>query len=499
MQILLVDDDRQSRDLLEAFLGDTGHSVSVASNAEQALLSLRELPFNLMLADYRMPGMNGLELLEASRPWLEGPLFDVVLITAFADIDIAVAAIKGGAFDYLRKPLRLAELAIVIEKVQLHQQMKQDLYELGSHFDEKVAAAVDSTIQQLNAWKQAHFDIAGLGTMSVFSPLMHSVIEQAARLHSNRMLPVLLEGETGTGKELVAKYIHYGPMNQAEAKPFVALNCANLNQNLLESELFGYEAGAFTGGVARGQIGKVDMAEGGTLFLDELDSLPGDSQAKILRLLEDKSYYRVGGHINRKADIRIIAASNRNLQHLIDQGNFRSDLFYRLAVARLYVPSLRDRPDDIIPLATLFINEARGQRDERPVLNPEAGKALLAYHWPGNVRELRNLMHYAAMMNPEGTITGEDLGPLFGSRAELAGRTSRERSARESGLNEYDFELPPDCFEFEAFIDRHNKEVMRKIISRALQIHGGNKSRTAEYLRLSRRALYRRLEELGLE
>ncbi|MGE5422828.1 MAG: sigma-54 interaction domain-containing protein [Ignavibacteriales bacterium] len=327
--------------------------------------------------------------------------------------------------------------------------------------------------------------------MGIFSPVMRDIIEQAEMLYKRRNVCVLIEGETGTGKELLARYIHYGPLTESINTPFIAINCANLNQLLLESELFGYEPGAFTGGLPKGQIGKVDLAQGGTLFLDEINSLSMEAQSRILRLIEERQFYRVGGHRLITADVRIIAASNVDLLKSIEAHQFRADLYYRLSLAKISVPSLRERKDDILPMANMFLEQATGNPMIVPALTDAAQQALLDYAWPGNCRELKNVITYAAMLQPVGMIDVLHLGPLLTPHAPNSVIAPDQ-------LIDYNLlphlRLPSAAFNLQEYLDH----LTTQLILEALKMQKGNRTRAAEYLGISRSALYRRMHELEM-
>ncbi|MCR4399803.1 MAG: sigma-54 dependent transcriptional regulator, partial [Syntrophomonadaceae bacterium] len=293
MNILLVEDEVRSRQYVARFLTQLGHHVVEAGDGEEALRLVAEQEFHLVFTDNRMPRMSGLEFLRRLRQDLERPDMDVILVTAFGDMETAVEALRAGAYDYLLKPVNIEELVAVTERVAEHQALRREHRVLSRRFEDAVRAATEETVQELSRLKQAYYQVLGLGRIGVFSPAMAQVMEQARRLHADRSVPVLICGETGTGKEVVARSIHYG--DGSVTAPFVAVNCAALAPTVFESELFGYEGGAFTGGLPKGQKGKLDLAQGGTLFLDEISEIPVDLQAKLLRVIQEREFYRVGG------------------------------------------------------------------------------------------------------------------------------------------------------------------------------------------------------------
>lgn len=313
--------------------------------------------------------------------------------------------------------------------------------------------------------------------MGVFSSAMKTVMQQALLLHQDRSLPVLIEGETGTGKELVARYIHYG--NRPVSLPFVDINCAAITPTIFESELFGYEGGSFTGSRSRGQRGKIDLARGGSLFLDEIGEIPVQMQAKLLRVIQEREYFRVGGLAKSEADVRWICATNIDLDQSVQAGSFRQDLFYRIETFRLRIPPLRERPDDILPLAQMFLQAHSRQRNKRfRVISSPAAELLLQYSWPGNVRQLQNVIERIVILEDDQEIRPGHLAYLFNSRAASAG----------SPTETADLNLPAEKLDL--------NELNRTILLEALAMHQGNKTRAASYLGLSRRAFTYRLNKL---
>jgi len=313
----------------------------------------------------------------------------------------------------------------------------------------------------------------------IVSDAMQHVMKQAEILHRDRDVPVLIEGETGTGKEIVARYVHYG--HDTIPLPFVDINCPAIAPSIFESELFGYEGGAFTGGRSRGQQGKIALAQSGTLFLDEIGEIPVNIQAKLLRVIQEKEYYRVGGLRKNIADVRWICATNIDLEKSVHEGTFREDLFYRLEAFHLYIPPLRERCEDILPMAKMFLAVlSRKKGKQFKGINQEAAKLLVEYLWPGNVRQLHNFIERIVLLYDDTEITPEHLSFLFRKQRNLSPNKLM------GGIT-----MPPDYFDLE----EHNK----RIICQALELNRGNKTKTAAYLGMSRRALTYRLSKLGLE
>jgi DNA-binding NtrC family response regulator len=483
VNILLVDDERESRICLANFLRELGHQVVECADGFEALEMFSSQEFHLVLSDIRMPKMSGIELLRKIRSLPGGQDADIILCTGYGDMQTAIEALRAGAYDYLLKPLNIEELVRVTERVAEHQALRRENELLSKKFTEAVKAATEETRQELSRLKKAYCQTVGLGRVGVFSEAMEKVFQQAQKLHADRSIPVLIEGETGTGKEVVARYIHYGEGDVTA--PFVDLNCAALAPSVFETELFGYEAGAFTGGLPKGKKGKLDLAEGGTLFLDEITEIPVDLQAKLLRIIEEREFYRVGGLKKVKTDVRIICATNADVEKKVAEGAFRQDLYYRLNVARIYLPPLRQRPEEILPLAGIFLDElAREKRKSFKTISQEAASMLLSYQWPGNVRELKNVMEWVVLMWDDSEVKPCHLGILQKDRANIA--LTETTSA---GMIDYkDFSLPPGSLPIE--------EYTNNIIRKALQLHRGNKTETAKYLGISRRSLYCRLKRL---
>lgn len=442
-RILVVEDDRMVRRALVEWLGISGHTTSEAESASAALGLLdREKP-DLVLSDVRMPGLSGLELLERLR--VLDPDLPVVLITGHGDVPLAVAAMRLGAHDFITKPYDPDHLAAIITRALAHQQLRRELRSLR-----EASGGADAFEKRL---------IGG-------SRVMENVRQQARKL-ARLPADVLLYGETGTGKDVLAECLHAA--SSRSHGPFIALNCAAIPVDLAESELFGHEDGAFTG--TRGaRPGKFEAAHGGTIFLDEIESMPLPLQAKVLRVLQDRQVERLGSNRARPLDIRVISAAKVDLRRASDAGQFRADLYYRLAGAELVLPPLRERENDALLLFSLFASQAaKAQGLDMPSLNAADSDAILIHSWPGNVRELKALAERLAygLLDPVGGIT-RLLGGAQLNRAETASLTVR----------------------LEAF--------EKRLIEAALAETGGSVSAAAERLGLPRRTLSDRLARLGL-
>jgi two-component system response regulator AtoC len=484
LKILLVDDEPDVRKSLSNFLVKLGHTVVCAADGMEGLREFHYGAFNLVITDIRMPGMDGLELLQRIKRVERSPV-DVIVVTGHGDMDNAVKALKFGAYDYLQKPLNVRELAITIGRASEYASLRENYKRLKEEFQERVAFETQAVRGENERLRAAYLEEIGLDGLCVYSELMGQVIQQAEKYSADRALPVLIEGESGTGKELVARYMHHYGQSRGDT-PFVALNCAAISQELFEGELFGHEPGAYTGATSKGRIGKLEAANGGTVFLDEIGEMPLNIQVKLLRVLEEKRFYRLGGIKEIPVDIRIISATNKDLRAEVGNKKFRLDLFYRVNLGTIRIPPLRERKEDILPLALRFIRRAfarRGRVFDR--FTPAAETLLLSHAWPGNVRQLKNAMERVALLVPWDRIDAEDLGSI-----EDSGQLKSNSPGGSCLLGRDDFELPEQRLD----LDRLNGLV----IKRALEKHRGNRTRTAQYLAISRRVLEGKLKRLGI-
>jgi len=372
--VLVVDDEKNILSTIGICLESIGIDVTLCPKPQDVLRLLQEKVFDIAFIDLKMSPMDGIEVLEEVKQY--SPSTTVIIMTAHGSVDTAVAAIKKGAHDYLQKPFDFEELKLFTQKVLAHHQLLHEVTELR----EELAS------------------MQGSGEIITRNRAMIEQLDIAARVAESAM-SILIEGESGTGKELVAHYIH-AKSNRAD-KQFVKVNCAAIPEQLLESELFGHVRGAFTGALKDRQ-GRFEMADGGTIFLDEIGELSSSIQSKLLRVLQTKDFERVGENSTRKVDVRVISATNRNLDEALKEGNFREDLFYRLNGVRIKLPSLRERPEDVPLLIHHFLKKISKDRDIK--ISPEADKVLKAYRWSGNVRELENVIERAALLAPNGVI-----------------------------------------------------------------------------------------------
>lgn len=463
--VLLVDDHAEVCESLASFITQLGYRAVTAADGRQALDLIRTARPDLVLSDLRMPGMTGLELLEALEDCERPP--PMALMTAFGDAETAIEALRLGATDYLRKPVDVRELHQLIERF-----------------------APPLPGRMLTP----HPEYEQADGLVVAGPAMAKVVAIADRLNAAPDLPCLIEAETGCGKELIARRIHHGG-KPAKAGPFVALNCAAIAEGLFESELFGYAPGAFTGAAKEGSQGKLALAAGGTLLLDEIADLPADQQAKLLRVLEDRSWFPVGSNRQERLKARVVCSCNRRLSDLVTEGRFREDLFYRLKVGHLRIPPLRERSDEILPLANAFLIRIRRDRERGfRKLSSGAEAFLMAQSWPGNIRQLYHLLEQASMMYDGAVLDAHHLaelmpgaqpvaspnGPRAGVIPELATLPPKPDALF----------LPDGGFDIDAWT--------AAVVEAALAKNDGSPVRTATYLGLTRKVLYTLRKRYGL-
>ena len=493
MRILVIDDNSNSLRSLCLVLKDLGHEPCGMEEPLSALAVARKEFFPLIITDIRMPGMDGLELLaELKRDPLAGKS-DVVLITGHADTATAVEALRRGAYDYLNKPINARELASVVDRSAERQALLAENTALRTDMEAHVSQATAEIKKDLESARRALRQVEGIGLVIAESPAMVQLMRDALIMHSEPSVPVLIEGETGTGKEVLARHIHNG--EGVMETPFMAINCAAIPHELFESELFGHEAGAFTGSKANGAAGKLEQAGKGTLFLDEVAEMPLSLQPKLLRVLEERCFYRVGGMKKREFAARIVCAGNRDMADMVEKGAFRRDLYHRLRVGHLYIPPLRERPEDIRPLVEHFLRrEAERKKKRFSGIAADTFVILSAYAWPGNVRELENTIERAVLMHDGEMLLPEHVNFLQQNLARAPAPSLAAQSATPGSLSLCPFDLknpaalilPEQPFQLEELVDA--------VVASAMDKFAGNKTKAAQYLGISRFALHRRLQ-----
>jgi DNA-binding NtrC family response regulator len=447
-RILVVDDDTSLRRVMKMQLEEAGYEVSIASDGNQAYSMLKDLQPTLIVTDLRMP-TSGLELL--GRIAQEEIQTTVIVITAFGTVETAVEAMKMGAYDYVTKPLDFDALVLVVHRAMERQNLLEEVRTLRSALDQRY----------------------GFESIVGRSKKLLRVLDQAARV-AQHDTTVLVQGETGTGKELIAHAIHQN--SRRRTKEFVPINCGAIPKDLVESELFGYARGAFTGALSN-KPGRIEAADGGTLFLDEVGELPLDAQVKLLRVLQEGELPKVGASSPIRVDIRVVAATHRNLSAMIEDGTFREDLYYRLAVVPLQIPALRERREDIPELIDALFKRAKDRHHlPNARLSPGVLQRLMSYRWPGNVRQLENVLERLLVLSSSDLISEEDLPEEL------------QRASTNSGSLWP--ELPEEGVSLEG--------IERELITRALERFRGNQTQAARYLDISRRTLIYRMEKHGL-
>jgi DNA-binding NtrC family response regulator len=446
ISVLVVDDEKNVAELLKDILEDEGFEVDTAHSLKEGKEKLKTNDYDIILLDIWLPDGDGIELIPFIKK--QSPLTKIIMISGHANIPIAVKSLKEGAFDFLEKPISTDNLLAVIDKAV--KALKKD--------------------REMEYLKEKQLkDIEIIGESEPIIELKKQ-IEKVAKTNAW----VMILGENGTGKELVAKSIHN--LSPRANKPFVDINCAAIPDDLIEAELFGYEKGAFSGAVNR-KLGKLEIADGGTLFLDEVADMSLSAQAKLLRVLEEKEFSRLGSNKKIKVDIRVISATNKDLEKEIAEGRFRQDLAYRLAVVPIYVPPLRERGKDILLLADYFLKKfCIENKMEMPILSEEVKEALLKYNWPGNVRELKNLMERICIFNAGDIVKLEDLPPYI-----LSGKAKTK----------VDYDIKP--------LKLVKEEAEKEVIKKALEKYGKNLKEIAKVLEVDLSSLYRKIKQYNLD
>ncbi len=459
-KLLVVDDEKNLRLVVQKELSRQGHEVETASDGEEAWEALEGKDFDVLLCDINMPRLDGIGLLRRMREKSQTPP-EVIMLTGQATVETAIEAMKLGAYDYLTKPYRLNELAALVTQADEKQQLKID--------NQRLRAQIERTHKNLPE-------------IVAESPQMKEVLRLVRRVAPSDT-SVLITGESGTGKELIAQAIHR--LSPRADKTFIDLNCAALQDSLLESELFGHEAGAFSGARAR-KLGLFELAHGGTLFLDEIMEMPAQLQSKLLRALETRSFFRVGGVKKVEVDVRLVAATNRDTDRAVGEGVFRADLLYRINSFEINLPPLRERFEDIEPLARYLLQKIAGNNS--PELTQPAIDALNGFSWTGNVRQLRNCLERAVLLADNNRITIKELPPEVVYRIEKANISVSYNAPHQNGTSSFHNVAPTNL-----------RDAERQQILTALEKTGWHRGKTAELLGISPSTLYRRLREYDLE
>ncbi|MGA2296514.1 MAG: sigma-54 dependent transcriptional regulator [FCB group bacterium] len=476
MKVLIVDDDVSILDMLSNFLESImGLEVSVSTGVDEAIEMFRNDFYPLIITDLKMPKKSGIDLLDEIKKLPDGEKTKVLLISAFADLNSAMDAWRKGAYDYLFKPFEVEKLYDTINNI-----IDDINKEKSKNIKDEQDSNPDGTQEYFLELDNGAFLTIGnddnFVRIGIFSKKMSDLVNTALKYHEDRTISVLIEGESGTGKEIIANLIHHGL--KVNTNPFVTINCSAISANLFESEIFGYEPGSFTGANRKGMKGKLEAANGGTIFFDEIGDMPLDFQPKLLRVLQEKAFYRIGGTQKIPIDIQIISATNKPLKQLAEAGKFRWDLYYRLNSAEIVVPPLNDLEESIAPLAQMFLNdfsEIFGKRFRS--ISPQAIELLRNHVWKGNIRELRNTIHRVILLYDEIELRPKHLQFLDVENEDLL------RSDKYI-LNPEDFQLPADGFDLKSF----EETIMKK----ALEKFKGNKTLASKYLNISRYILYRK-------
>ncbi|MBX3281435.1 MAG: sigma-54-dependent Fis family transcriptional regulator [Acidobacteria bacterium] len=459
-KLLVVDDEKNLRTVVQKEMTRQGHDVDVAEDGEAAWAMMEEEDFDVVLCDINMPHLDGVSLLRRTRELCQNPP-EVIMLTGQATVETAIEAMKLGAYDYLTKPYRIGELGALVEAAAEKQQLKLDNQRLRAQI-----ARSNRSLPEIIA----------------DSPQMKESLRLVQRVAPSDT-SVLITGESGVGKELIAQAIHR--LSDRAEKPFIDLNCAALQDTLLESELFGHEAGAFSGARSR-KLGLFEIADGGTLFLDEIMEMPMPLQSKLLRALETRSFFRVGGVKKVVVNVRLLAATNREKNDAIVDGSFRADLMYRINSFEINIAPLRERREDIEPLSRYLLGKLAGPN--APRLSDAALDALLAFDWSGNVRQLRNCLERAVLLADNGIITPRELPPEIAFRDSRPAVSVSYQPPRQNGASSFQNAAPTNL-----------RDVERQQIIGALEKTGWHRGKTAELLGISPSTLYRRLREYGLE
>ncbi len=472
-KLLLVDDDNISREMLAAYIdGLLGYRVDEACSGQIAYEKFLKNNYSVVITDIKMPVMNGLDLLKKIKSSPKGKKTKVILLTGFAQVETAIEAIRQGAFDYLVKPIDINRLGEIIKNISIEEALGSSPFGNSPLKDDEI----NNNGEQFPDFP--YIDIVGFEhKIGIFSQTMKNIVTMSYKLHKDPDVPVLIEGDSGTGKEIIASLVHHG--TKGSKLPYVTINCAAISTNLFETEFFGYEAGTFTGGSTDGKIGKLELANGGTILLDEIGEIPLEMQAKLLRVIQEKSFFRVGGTKETKINIRIIACTNKSLAQLVRKNKFRYDLFYRINSATITIPPLCEQKEAIAPLAQMFLVEfATKKKKKFRLIEKNAISILESHAWKGNIRELKNAIERIVLLYDEYELRANHLSFLEYDIDSMIDNKPVLRLGSfvlpEEGLNLEDFE--------------------NEIVEKALEKFAGNKTHTAKYLGLTLSSLRSRIK-----
>lgn len=513
LKILVADDDSSVLEILISSLKPFFNKIVGAADGSQALESMKKEQFDIILTDILMPEITGIELIKTIKADFNY-CPEIIVLTGYEEKNLLTELINLNISIYLHKPLSVSEMFTALASVAKKIHEKHELEYYRHHLEEQVNRqtqdirlineklkaeiilrrelemqardeARDLLVKKtelsedLNEMKNDIISVCGLDKVGLFSSHMQQVSEVCEKFHLNPHLPVLIEGPTGSGKEIIARLIHYGK-SMKETKPFVAINCASIPPSLFESELFGSEPGAFTGASSKKKAGKFELAGNGTIFLDEISEIPNEYQAKLLRVIQEKEFYRLGSSEKIAMRARVITATNQNIRNQVDKGLFRSDLYFRLSMGRIDILSLKDRPEEIIPLSKMFLQDFCKNKAHRfSDINNEAGRILQNYSWPGNIRELKGVMERVSILYEDSMLKPEHLSFLHSGNPPIQECVQTKDAGQ--------FFLPDNSFNLEKTIG--------ELVESALIKHNGNKKKTAEYLGISRMSIYNYLKK----
>ena len=478
MRFLIVDDDELIRDTLRDFIEQIADfEVDDAPDGWRALDLIAKKEYDIILSDIVMPGLSGIELLRQIKKTETGKNSDVIIMTGFHNIDNSIAALRAGATDYLHKPLNSDELSFIINRIVESKKLDEHSKLVKQNYDKRVKRTTEQLRNKFNNFKTEQIEMEGIGKVGLFSSTMKDIVKLANKFHAERDIPVLIQGETGTGKEIISRIIHFG-QDQQRIEPIISLNCSSISPSLFESELFGYDEGAFTGAQQKGRIGKLELAQNGTMFLDEIGDFPTEMQPKLLRVLQEKEMYRVGSNKKIKLNVRFIFATNQDLIAKIKEGTFRKDLYYRINIGNIYIPPLRDRQNEIELLSNMFLLEFGNLRNRKfKNLSTSAVELLQNYAWPGNVRELRNAIERITVLHDDDEVYVKHFDFLI----------SPESDDFSGNGNRIIFNLPADRYDLAV--------IEAKIIKKVMKMFNNNKTKVANYLNISRNTLLKKLRD----